>query len=437
MKHLSIAILTLSFLFSCTDNSPMVFEEESQAIVNEITVAKGTRASNISDDEEDILTEDFSEGSILYISQMGTSETPNFPNGHSATNTQQPKNLYAYGWSEDNDTSADWNAGYNFKSITDYNPIEWNIIKSYGNVGNAFSLYAMYFPGDQKVRFNVEDDQTVKANFMKSDIMGAYHATSSLYTRLRFRLFHLMVYLRVTLYVPVYRDGLSEDNKEMKYSGFKPTTGDGENIPTVYVMNACTGFNIEWRANRSSDTEAPLTQPNGNSKADIKMYSHSSNAGKKDSDIDYINVSDYLSDYYNGNSFPGECECEHKDGNSCEVCGCQLKEDETCSGCGCDKVYVYNFSVLFPAQDFGDNNLLCFALQAPDGSKKYYYFHGSQIVGESGNYSLTQGTLQHLYLYLPRTTNETILVGANILPWADAVTDMTVTKQESEQDKKD
>lgn len=427
MKNLFIIILTITCFASCADNEVVLSERENeQATVNEVTVAKGTRTDTVTEEEEeeDILTENnFNENSILYISQMGTSEAPNFPDGHLAP-SEQPKNLYAYGWSEDND-SADWNAGYNFKSITGYNPIEWNIIKSYGNVGNAFSLYAMYFPGDQKVRFNVEADQTGKDNFMKSDIMGAYHATSSLYTRLRFRLFHLMVYLRVTLYVPVYRDELSEDNKGMNYSGFKLTTDDGENIPTVYVMNACTDFNIEWRANRSSDTEAPLTQ-SGNSKANIKMYSHSSNAGKTDSDIDYINVSDY----YKGNSFPGECECEHKDGKPCEVCGCQLKEDKTCSGCGCDKVYVYNFSVLFPAQDFGNNNLLCFALQAPDNSKKYYYFHGSQIVGESGNYSLTQGTLQHLYLYLPRTTNETILVGANILPWADAVTDMTVTKQE-------
>lgn len=421
MKHLFIAILSLLFLSSCVDNDTNVFEEKGQAIVDEITVAKSTRAEETSDEDDDILTNAnaFSERSILYISQLGTNTEPSFTPNY-IYNESEKENLYCYKWNENE--SASWNSQdeYNFRSCEGHKPIDWNTIKSLGNVGNAFSLYAMYFPQDQKIRFNVEKDQRggteeknqyETTNFLKSDIMGAYHATSSLYTRMRFNLFHLMVYLKVTLYVPVYRS-VDNDN-QMGISGF-----DKYAVQWAKVMNAYTDFSIEWRANRSSDTEAPLTQAKG-TQTNIIMYYHQPDENNETT-ID-------ISKYYD-KEVEGVCGCD-------ETCSSEQCKKTDAGTCGCDKVYVYNFSVLFPSQAFRDK-FLCFALKAPytENTMRYYYFSGTQIIGGSGDYELKQGKLQHLHLYLPRTENEAILIGANILPWKDAVTDMTVTKEDNNSD---
>lgn len=417
MKYWLISILTLTFFSSCTDNDRVLPEENRGAIVDEITVTKGTRANDVTDEDGEIMTaNEFSEGSILYISQMGTTANPGFLEGNATEGNFCP--LYKYVYSEN--TNANWYQEYNFKP-SDNSPITWDDIKKYGNVGNAFSLYAMYFPG-QEVRFDVEADQRKQDDFQKSDIMGAYHATSSLYTRLRFRLFHLMVYLKVTLYVPVYSEHTSNNETEMSFSGFRPGA-----MQAPYVANAYKSFNIEWRANRSSDTEAPLTQATRENPTKIIMYQH------HDVDKDKTICLD-VSKYYTGD-FIGVCKCQKEGGVPCDDCKCECYKEGGPSACKCDEVHVYNFSVLFPAQSFGDN-FLCFPLKAPDDENiiKYYYFSGSQIVGgDNENYSLTQGTLQHLSLYLPRLKNETILVGAKILPWSEAETDMTVTKKDDSQ----
>ena len=300
--------------------------------------------------------------------------TPNFSDfGESAS-------PYCYRYQYNPDALANWDSGYNFKCKNGCTPFDWTAVPALGSVGNAFSFYAMYFPGDNTVKWAVETDQSAKENFIKSDIMGAYHATSALYTRLRFNLFHLMVYLKVTIYVPTFKDSANNDN--YNYSGFEENAVIG-----AYVLNANTQFDIDWLAVRSSDKMAPLTQSK-ESKANIKMFSHPSSG-----EVEQIDVRNY----YNG--------------------GTLLQDD----------VRTYTFSVIFPSQAFGDN-FLCFALKDIDESTRYFYFSGSQIVGDSGNYSLSQGTLQQLYLYMPRNSNETILVGADILPWKDSVTDMTVTK---------
>lgn len=334
-----------------------------------------------------IIIDSFDEGSLLYFSQLGPASDPNFED----ESEEKSPYLYIYAY---NERTANWAEGYNFSLYGDRKAFDWEMVKSIGSVGNAFSLYAFYFPVGNRVKFSVEENQAGAAetpydtsNFMKSDIMGAYHATSSLYTRLRFRLFHLMVYLKVTIYVPVYEDNLSGDHAEASYSGFKAGALKG-----AFVMNANTDFTIEWHANRSSDTEAPLVRTTDGSQKNITMYRHE---GDEERILEEFDVRGYYD----------------KEG-----------------ALQTDRVREYSFSVLFPSQTFADN-FLCFALQAPDESMKYYYFSGSQIMGESGDYRLTQGTLQQLYLYLPRTTNETVLVGANILPWSDASTDMTVTQQ--------
>lgn len=420
LKYLLFGFFSLSTLGSCTSDEAEgpsgISERDDNSVFvacQPIQIASGSRANNT--DTEDpappIKYEGFDENSLIYISQKGTVEDPNFSDSPGSSN------LYIYKYSPK--ANVTWEKGYNF-TLKEGNEgiknegIKWDYISSLGPVRNAFSFYAFHFPIDNIIRWGVETDQTGggegekqydKSNFIKSDIMGAIHATSALYTRLRFRLFHLMTYLKVTVYVPVFNGSSTDDYQDLNYSGFIKGAFQG-----AYVMNAYTDLSVSWSAIRSSDTEAPLVEPNPNKtgpKSNIKMYRHQTD----EETINEIDIDKYYPDP------------DKVDGI----------ED------GKDKVRAYHFSVLFPAQEFGDN-FLCFALRAPDEQMKYYYFSRSQIKGETGenrDYGLTQGTLQRLYLYLPRKTNETILVGAEILPWNDAATDMTVNKQPTNPDVQD
>ena len=407
MKKSLFAILSLSLLAACSGKETAPHEDEAQS-VEEIVVTTGgyaavgaeTRADgeeDAGDTAVDILTSNaFEEGSLLYISQMGTTLDPDF------SATPGTENLYVYKYSKND--AATWEEEFNFKAedTGDKYPIKWADVQQRGPVGNAFSLYALHFPVDNNVKWEVQTDQRGPAddryspeNFLKSDILGAYHATSALYTRMRFRLYHLMVYLRVTLYVPVYK----QDANGQGYSGF-----DENAFLYAVTKNVCSDFKIEWRTNRSSDTDAPLTNTATSAKnRTIYMYAHPSNRQPK-------RITDF-----------------------------QVKEYYDKSESDTDDVRVYDFSVLIPGQDINDpnSNLLQFQLRSPGDNGgdqvKNYYFARNQLVSGHTDFGLTQGTLQHLSLYLPRTGNNTIVVGANILPWTDARTEMTVTDSSGQQ----
>lgn len=386
MKAALTTLTSLALFAACAGPAPKEpTPAEEERLLESVSVLRQQRNAAVGIDADDltapILPDGFAEKDLLYFAQMSANVDPKFTDDG---------NPYVYEYRQN--PEADWGEEYNFRAAN-ARPLDWKDVRVVGSVGNAFSFYAFHFPVDNAVRFRVEADQRGGQDapfdterFRKSDILGAYHATSALYTRLRFRLFHLMVYLKVTLYVPVYDGETSDDYSDAHYSGFLPGA-----MRQSYVRNAYTDFGIEWRANRSSDTDAPLTQiTNTASRRDIIMYQH-------DPGAEEIIEEFPVRDYYSGGTL------------------------------GEDRVREYHFSVLFPEQSFGEK-FLCFELTAPDNSVKRYYFSGNQIVGDSGNYNLIQGTLQHLYLYLPRKTNETILVGAKILPWADASTDMTVTQ---------
>ena len=396
MKYALLAILSFVLCASCASSEPLLPDQELEGpTVTEIAALSGNRRAleAAADDEyaDQMTDSDFVEGSLLYISQMGSSSAnnPNFTVGAS-------DNLYIYSYEENPDASWDAEGTYNFYPTTLTKAIEWEDVRGRGSVGNAFSLYALHFPVDNAVRFDVETDQRELEDFKKSDILGAYHATSALYTRLRFRLYHLMVYLRVTLYVPVYEVQFDEKTNEYLYSGFREDA-----FEHAQMRKATTGFNIDWRVNRSSDTDAPLTVLNtaaGYTNQTIQMYRH--DAGQTPEQTE-ITLGDFY-DYPEGDEFASTT----------------------------DKVYVYNFSVLFPGQVFG-NEFLHFQFRTPGGTYKNYTFSASQLKTGATDFGFTQGTLQHLSLYLPRKGNETILVGARILDWTDASTDMTVTDQTS------
>lgn len=349
-------------------------------------------------DEDDpsapIITDKFKAGDLLFFSQLPQLGTPNFTDDPEALNYQ-----YVYQYNPDND-NATWSSGYNFKVKEGRRGFDWENVLAVGPNGNTFKFFGFFFPGSSMPVWSVKEDQTGgetnpydTSNFISSDIMGAYHATSAIYTRMRFRLFHLMTYLMVKIYVPVY-DGTSSDYDNLSYSGFNEGALQGG-----YVLNAFTDFKIEWAASKSSDTEAPFVQADDSKQRhNIKMYRHNIS----ESEVRQIDVTPY----YGG-------KVEGIENNL-------------------DYVRTYQFSVLFPMQNL-NSNFLCFALTTPGGDTKYYYFNPEWIVGGDGLlFGLTQGTLQQLTLYLPRKTNQTILVGAKILPWKEAETDMTVNKQTNE-----
>lgn len=400
MRNSSLLILIMIVLASCSSDSKVEPGGDAGGYDEIISVSCQPRKAAVGIDDEEsgtdaesIIIDGFDVNSRLYFSQMGNSTPPNFDN-------QDPDAfpyLYIYGYYPN--TEATWEKDYNFKAVTGRQSFDWDLVKALGSVGNAFSFYAFYFPVDNRIRFNVERDQTggpqdqySKENFMKSDIMGAYHATSSLYTRMRFNLWHLMTYLKVTVYVPVFKNEQDNDGN-VSISGFGPGAMLG-----AYVYDAYSEFDIEWYANRSSDTQAPAVQAKG-SKGNIKMYAHKPDETNIKYDLS-------LTPFYPKNG---------SDNNE-----------------SFDDVREYTFSVLFPTQAFGDKEFLYFALKSPADKIRYYSFASPLAVNnEVGDaFSLTQGTLQHLYLYLPRVTNEAILIGAKILPWQNAVTDMTVIKNQ-------
>lgn len=396
-KYILMALCGV-MLFSCADeNSDLPSSPEGTSDVFAVS-RKHKMAEGIEEDESDpsgpIFYDGFASGSLLYFSQMPQGGSPNFTNSSESASTY----MYIYRY---NNSDATWEDGYNFSNYNDRLEFDWERVLNIGPDGNAFKFFAFHFPIGNTPVWSVKADQTGgdtspfdTSNFLESDIMGAFHSTSSIYTRMRFRLFHLMTYLKITLYVPVFK-GSAADYDNQAYSGFLPDALIG-----AYVIDAYRDFNIDWAAAKSSDTEAPLVQIPGNaSKGNIKMYMHNTD----NTSTKTINVTDYF-----GGSVDGITDNE-------------------------DEVRTYEFSVLFPAQNFGNDNFVCFALRTPGHDIKYYYFSGGQIIGADGsNYGLTQGTLQQLYLYVPRQTNKTILVGARVLPWNDAVTDMTVNKKQED-----
>lgn len=398
--HIFPAIALISILCACGNEieTPGILPEDDGIIY--VTRQAVTTADDIGDDDNDdsapIITNSFEAGDLLYFSQMPQGLNPNFTD----TLASAPNYLYIYEYQDNLDAS--WASEFNFKVWGNRRSFNWDDVIGVGPNGNAFKFFGFFFPIKQKPVWSVETDQSDPDTtaFKSSDIMGAYHSTSAIFTRMRFRLYHLMTYLKVTVYVPVYQGDNS--SSDMSYSGFNEGAMQGG-----YMMNIIKDFSIEWATAKSSDTEPPMVQVSGNAeRSNIKMFAHHSD--ETESEIE-------INNYYGG-----------------QVDGITD---------GKDTVRTYNFSVLFPTQIrqgsqgiVDSDNFLCFSLVTPGGDKKYYYFYSSQIKGADGNsFGLTQGTLQQLYLYLPRKTNQSVLVGAKILPWQEGITDMTVNKQSNGQ----
>ena len=406
-----------------------------------------------------------------------------------------------------NNQYANWESGFNFEAynpdnLTDaslnLNALNWETVRANGSVGNGFALYALYYhnkseyPDDRWARRSVALDQSTLDGLRSSDILGAYHSTSSLYSRVRFKLHHMMVYFKINLYVPVYGKTVKDD-EEQNPSGY--TRGS---LKEAIMVDVVPGFTIDWSAGISSEgcpviSLDPKIRPDGSENTDeefrcnISLYSHAhegdemidetappattpeqpgddsgsgnqgDNQGGGDENQgeggDNQGGGDDVTDPENPGNDPEvddtpasnirpvkKTQIDIKNFLPSDMINMQPIGPADEGGHIYDDVYLFSFSVIVPAQDqsYYSNTFpgfLKFSFKHPTGienlAKNYYFSSGFSANSTSGSFSATQsGSLQVLNLYLPRKGDEVVLIGANIQDWTDVDTDMNLPQKE-------
>lgn len=512
MKNILYIILFSILLIGCRDESELPdgiidtqITDESENI-DGIYVAFGTRspgwsiedeylqfADNVGPNEEKpYIIDHFKNGDILFISQMGTTsdpvlynmktdERPDVDAGRPNYNKDDVKpNLYVYRYQAPDET-ADWTQGSNFvpyiNENNDSTPLNWTKIRNLGSVGNAFSFYALFqgnneTPNCRTVQWmnysgNDADYKPHSAYELgtRYGLYGAYHATSSLYTRMRFRMYPLFNLIQVTLLVPVKKNNPDTFGSSPGYTGFDSNAfmnnwlagnesiqrlpGLWFGLPVWYNSSnkgIKTAFKINWRASRSSDNDPPFTEADNNTSNNINtcFYLLKYDINNPDAEHPPFVLHD-VSKFY-----PGYKNIYDP------VYVSELGEDE-------DEVRRYEFICYYvPQNTFSStsfNALLSMRLLTPGSSGKLYHMEGSRYQapmsvegtyvpfffygnskgqtqlgdGATNNFGLNvTGTYTHLTLYIPREGNETILVSARVEPWKHTYTDMTIVERDDE-----
>ena len=423
-----LGMVAMGTMSSCSDGEP---RQDSGYIddADYINVIPATRkAGDVSwkDDTEQtiykeneaaskLLEDGFNLGDILYMSQVGATVNPDFRLNNDEENFVN-ENLYHYVYEErTNQVTPSWTEGYNFFANEKKDLIDWQQIRNNGPFGNGFALYAMFFPkvkGLEKnmPRFFVAHDQTELDSLRISNIMGAYHSTSSLNTRLRFWLYHLTSYIRVTVYIPVLKTEVNPNTGKNVTSGFE---GNAMQKGEAKILGVNPRMSIEWRdvalATDGSPSATAYTPPAGSDETvesiDIPLYWHDF----VDENGNLLSQPPIIKDLPINTFYPGDN--------------------------GTDEVYKYEFSVLIPQQGWSkEQNFLRFKLKTYTNTIKTYVFNDSQFV-TSQDAQFNSGQLYHIYLYLPRRDGEAVLVGATVDPWIDATvntTDMEMSQEKTE-----
>lgn len=377
--------------------------EDNYPLVGELQEDGSIDYSNWDIDELTPYSIDFDENSVIQVSQKTRFKNP----------FETPETTYDFAYvSGREDASWENENSFNFTAVESDNTLDWNKIGENGSWNGGFGLFSLYFPientprqrtdDEGAIRYSVMQDQSTLDNLKKSDILGAYHTSSKLFSRVRFRLFHLMTYLRVRLYVPVYKDELH--------------TGYRENALEYATLNNVTPeFIIDWDIARSSDTQGPVLKAL-DGEDEIRMYQHPIEGGHK---IMKIKFNDFLINGYFDQGLGEGVEYDH--------------------------VRVYDFSVLIPVQkgmlnedgqkgNFADTEFLNFYFRTNSGAITRYYFKQEQSANNTqSSLELNQGVYQYLQLYLPRIGNQAVCVSSSVNPWLEMGSDMLLTPEENEQ----
>lgn len=503
-----IYISLLCCLFAACSDDPSINEVENEASgqndIAGIYVAFGTRGDDWTIDKEyaeslaalgdtegpneekPYIIDHFEEGDILYISQRGTTADPQLYNMQSNENNSNPAytpqtvkaNLYIYQYKKNSD-GAQWTEGTNFvpyiNQTNDSTPLNWKTIKNLGSVGNAFHFYALFQPKYPYRKANYGDiDYSQTPNFRtvtwmnysgdESDhtphsayelgtrygLFGAYHATSSLYTRMRFRMYPLFNLMQVTLLVPVQQNNSDDDPG---YSGFGPNAfynnWDAGNSSAQYYPGLWfgisysaknyfknlgntgigTSFTINWNANISSDNDPPLiAAASGTTPVSFYLLRYDKdNPAAEHPAFEITNVKKYYPDSDRDTDMVRRYE----------FIAYYVPQSTFTNS---DFNVLFSMMLLTPGSSGdrfkrGDNP----SQQAwsVEGTYVPYYFYGNnkgqnQFTG--GDYSdlglNKQGMYQHITLYVPRKGNKTVMVSAKVIPWKETYTDMTIVERE-------
>lgn len=402
-------MLTGVALWSCrADYEPSAPDAGEGKYVDRIAVSMATRAegdegpstggSGVEAFDLDTLIPyrlTFNDSTILQVSQKTRNINP-FQTADITYNFSHIPYSDDDAWNDDN--------SYNFAPEDQTEALEWNKIGAGGSWNGGFALYSMYFPVDNAIRqkegeagtvlYSVMQDQSTLENLKRSDILGAYHSTPTLFSRIRFRLFHLMTYVRIRLYVPVF--------DEVKNTGYREGA-----LQYATLDNVTPDFAIDWGAVRSPDTQGPAVSPLAGEDR-IIMYQHPLPKGATQHPITEIKYKDYLRDGYFDQGIDGDY----------------------------DRVRIYDFSVIIPNQkgiigedgketNFTSTDFLNFYFRTNSGATTRYFFN--QSLGANSNESsleMNQGVFQYLQLYVPRVGNKVIFVGAKVNNWQHNSTEM-------------
>ncbi|MCH5242988.1 MAG: hypothetical protein J1F67_11340 [Muribaculaceae bacterium] len=401
-KACKVGMALIAIIFSACDDREISRESEENSVMQISVSAERYWGESVEVRSEDpfyvapdaslaAYTVEFNENSSIFVSQITETVNPYMSDDA----------IYRYKFSET--TGTNWANGFNFEPYDDDNAIEWSGIQNMGSFKNGYGLYAMYyndFGENEEFRYSVEEDQSNIENLRRSDVMGAFHSTLSLYTRLRFRLFHLMTYLRVRLYVPEW--GGVENNTGYPWTSYESAT----------IMDATNEFSINWAEKRSSDSEGPqLKKPDkaNFTPKNIKMYLSSD---IQNDEVKEIKYTDFIPQGF------VDQEIKDENGNPTEF----------------DKVKVYDFHAVIPLQDkdFTSGNFLKFTFLNPVTlvPKNYYFSAGQNGTTDNSTLNLEQGNFQYLELYLPRKGDQAIFIKATVNPWTGAKSEMVLNPKE-------
>lgn len=514
MKKFRFTYFYLPFLLllSCSDNSDFPESGGNEPTISDdvgVYVSFATRADgwNIDNEyseslaalgdiegpneEKPYIIDSFSEGDILYVSQMGTIENPTLYNmqGYEYATPSYDKetvkpNLYIYTYKK-GENEAQWNEGSNFvpyiNEKNDSTPLNWSKIKNLGSVGNAYHFYAMFQPKYPYREANYGDiaysqtpnfrtvtymnysagasdnaDHSAYELGTRYGLFGAYHATSSLYTRMRFRMYPMFNLMHVTLLVPVKED----EPDEPGYSGFDSNAffnnWEAGNNSTQYYPGVWfglstsafqknlvpaqkgigTSFDINWRASRSSDNDPPLILANtGNSPVSFYLLRYNINDPATEHPVFKLeNVKEFYPAYTNKKHPDKDYDMVRR----YEFIAYYVPQSTFSNS---DFNALISMMLLTPGSSgklFKNQNVTTPQAWSVEGTYVPYYYYGNrknqsqQIGGDSDLGLSTQGTYTHLTLYVPRKGNETVMVSAKVMPWKETYTDMTIVEREEE-----
>ena len=353
----------------------------------------------------------FNENTVIQVSQQTRNKLP----------FTSSDDTYDYVYKKDSQASWDDEATYNFTPDTSTDvPLEWNSIANAGVFNAGYALYALYFPNDNQIQetiegdshiYSVRQDQRDLDDLKASDILGSYHSTPAIFSRIRFKMHHFMTYLRIRLYVPVFDATLNTGYREGA-------------LLSATLNHVSPKFTVNWAKVTSGDTEAPEVRPYSEDD-EIIMYQHPLEDGQTEHEITEIEYKKFLTQGY---------------------------YDQGLGTATHDRVRVYDFSVLLPVQNgfinedgverpFTESDFLNFYFRTNSGAETRYYFNQSLVGNQEGNVGddsnelhMGQGNFQYLELYVPRIGNKLIIVGANVKPWTQKGTDMILNQQNPEED---